>query len=138
MFFDERHHCIEGIRVMGLLAVLLNNRELCDRLNRRPLLFRQQENRNCPFQCIDIEVLKQPLVPGDKIFLATDGITETKINPGGFYGKERLERLLQTHRKINTEELVNSVVADVSAFSMGAEQSDDRTVLAFQVREGQE
>lgn len=83
---------------------------------------------------IDVEVLKLPLAPGDKILLVTDGITETKNSQGSFYGKERLKSLLQTHRGMKPQELVKSLVEDVAAFSLDIEQNDDRTVLAFSLR----
>lgn len=76
----------------------------------------------------------QAVVSGDKVFLATDGVTEARNSDRGFYGKERLGQFLQTHRAMNTEDLVSALVANVSSFSVGIEQSDDQTVLAFSVR----
>ena len=83
---------------------------------------------------IDIAESRRPLAPGDKILFITDGLTEASNSHNVFYGKERLERLLQDHRGRHAEELVKLLVADVAAFSMDAEQGDDRTVLAFEIR----
>ena len=53
---------------------------------------------------------------------------------GELYGQDQLEALLQAHRARPVEALVRELVDDVTKFARGAEQTDDRTVLAFQIR----
>ena len=79
-----------------------------------------------------------PLAHGDAILLATDGLTEAKNSKGELYGKDRLNEHLTAHRTTPLEDLVGSLVQDVSRFTQGTEQTDDRMVLAFHVRGSQE
>jgi len=47
-----------------------------------------------------------------------------------FYGEERLMEVLSASAGCSAADTVERVVADVRAFSAGAKQSDDITVLA--------
>lgn len=70
--------------------------------------------------------------PGDELVCYTDGVTEAQDSSGGFYGDGRLESLLASMPPDSEPgAVVGAVMADVAAFSAGAEQSDDITVLAF-------
>jgi len=84
----------------------------------------------------DIEVVEatQSLAPGDAVFLATDGLTEARSVRGELYGKDRLLRQLADHRAQPLGPLVSAVLEDMGRFAAGAEQTDDRTVLALRVR----
>ena len=68
---------------------------------------------------------------GDTILLYTDGVTEATNPDFSEYGEERLERLLKQSIKINCQQIIDAVKADVKAFSGDAEQSDDITLLAL-------
>jgi serine phosphatase RsbU (regulator of sigma subunit) len=74
------------------------------------------------------------LRPGDIVFFATDGITEAENPHGEEYGDDRLERFLHTYAQTSLGELVAGLGEDVARFSAGREQSDDRAVLAIQMR----
>jgi len=67
------------------------------------------------------------LEPGDSILLYTDGVSEAMNVEGELYGEERLEAML----KRSGRQFVTEVEADLAAFSEGAEQSDDITMLAL-------
>ena len=71
---------------------------------------------------------------GDGIVLYTDGVTEASNRNGELYGGARL---LQTVRGLlgarDAEYLLDGILKDVSAFSDGAEQSDDITLLGFKL-----
>jgi sigma-B regulation protein RsbU (phosphoserine phosphatase) len=83
-----------------------------------------------PSNEIDHEILS--LEPGDTFVLFSDGVSEA-MNPGEeFYGEERLLAALATTSGATPAETVTSLMADVRAFTAGAKQSDDITVLAVQ------
>jgi sigma-B regulation protein RsbU (phosphoserine phosphatase) len=83
-----------------------------------------------PSNEIDHEILS--LEPGDTFVLFSDGVSEA-MNPGDeFYGEERLLAALATTSGATPAETVTGLMADVRAFTAGAKQSDDITVLAVQ------
>jgi phosphoserine phosphatase RsbU/P len=71
------------------------------------------------------------LMPGDGLFIYSDGITEAFDQKSELYGVERLERVLERMRGRTSREVVAEVLADTSHFAAGAEQSDDITCLAL-------
>ena len=74
------------------------------------------------------------LTPGDTFVLFSDGVSEA-INPDkGFFGEDRLLATLSSLAEARPAETVMRVLADVRAFTAGAKQSDDITVLAAQYR----
>lgn len=74
------------------------------------------------------------LQEGDRIFLYTDGITEAMNLNNEQYGEKRLLDFANAASASNTpEEAIPLVMKDVQAFTAGAEQSDDMTMLAFRM-----
>ena len=69
------------------------------------------------------------LKPGDRVLLYTDGITEANDDYNGFYGTERLMKVMAGNGDLTPEEQIESVSEDVAAFTNGAEQFDDMTML---------
>ena len=65
---------------------------------------------------------------GDELFLYTDGVTEAANTENVLYGEERLHRVLARGEDDPTK-ICQAVHADVKAFTDGAEQSDDITML---------
>jgi phosphoserine phosphatase RsbU/P len=73
-----------------------------------------------------------PLSSGDTFVLFSDGVSEA-LNPAeDLYGEERLLAALAPTSVTTAAEAVTHVMADVRAFTAGAKQSDDITVLAVQ------
>ncbi len=70
------------------------------------------------------------LVAGDTIFLFTDGVPEAMNPEQRFFGEKRLRQVLAEHAKERPKEAVDAVLAAVSGFASGAQQSDDITVMA--------
>ena len=68
------------------------------------------------------------LVPGDRLALFTDGITEISNAQGEEFGEERLMEVLKTHRDLNAEAMQQRVMAAISEFSGGNFQ-DDATLI---------
>ncbi len=75
------------------------------------------------------------LYPGDRIFLYTDGVTEAKNEDGSFYGNQRLLAGLNEYPGASPAETVAALKAELSAYSGGAEQYDDITMLSFLFKE---
>ena len=71
------------------------------------------------------------LMPGDGLFLYSDGITEAFNPRGELYGSERLERALDQVKGRRAGEIVAAILADTERFAAGGEQSDDITCLAL-------
>jgi phosphoserine phosphatase RsbU/P len=74
------------------------------------------------------------LMPGDGLFLYSDGITEAFNPDDEFYGTTRLERVLDRVRDKSAAQMVAEVLADAAQFAAGAEQADDITCLALRYR----
>ncbi len=72
------------------------------------------------------------LEAGDKLFLYTDGITEYEDGWGNFYGKERLYRVVDAHRKDSLEVLLESIYQSMMAFGSNRDPGDDVTMLALE------
>ena len=68
--------------------------------------------------------------PGDTFVLFSDGVSEATNLEEDFYGEERLLATLGTTLGATSADPVARVLADVRAFTAGARQSDDITVLA--------
>ncbi|MBR3241619.1 MAG: SpoIIE family protein phosphatase [Parasporobacterium sp.] len=70
--------------------------------------------------------------PDDILFLYTDGVNEAVSKDGRFLGTAKMEEiLLQAKEKFpETGEFTKTVLEEVEAFSEGAEQHDDITMMA--------
>ncbi len=72
------------------------------------------------------------LEPGDTFVLFSDGISEAESVNEDFYGEDRLLAALDTVPGATPADIVKRVLTDVRAFTAGAKQSDDITVLVAQ------
>ncbi len=79
------------------------------------------------------------LEPGDMLFLYTDGVTEAMNTTEQLYGEERLKNILSVTADVLPEDehgavgaICRRVADNVASFTMGAEQSDDITMLCLQ------
>jgi sigma-B regulation protein RsbU (phosphoserine phosphatase) len=76
-------------------------------------------------------IAETQLLPGDALFLFSDGITEA-FNPANEeFGTGRLEAALEAARGRSAAALVGDVLAATRSFAGDAEQSDDITLLAL-------
>lgn len=72
------------------------------------------------------------LSPGDRLCLFTDGLTEAMRADGAFWGLAGLEATLATAPTgLDSAGLVDHIVRRVDAFTAGAEQSDDQTLMVI-------
>ncbi|MCX6361340.1 MAG: SpoIIE family protein phosphatase [Armatimonadetes bacterium] len=70
------------------------------------------------------------MLPGEYLFLYTDGVTEAENRTRAMLGAERLAATLERHAGLAADGLVQAVFDDVQAFADGAVQSDDITAMA--------
>jgi phosphoserine phosphatase RsbU/P len=69
------------------------------------------------------------LESGEGLFLYSDGVTEAMDEQQRLFSDERLIEVLKTMGGLSSEEVVDSVVKDVLAFTGTAPQADDITVM---------
>ena len=74
------------------------------------------------------------VVPGDALFLYTDGITEACNHQLEEYGEDRLDGVLGGGAPMDARDLAESVVDSVEQFADGATQFDDITCLSLHLR----
>jgi phosphoserine phosphatase RsbU/P len=70
------------------------------------------------------------LAPGDIVVLYTDGVTEAENTQRALFGNQRLEEAVLEKRGAPARDVVEHVIARVTAFAKGAVQSDDITCVA--------
>ena len=71
------------------------------------------------------------LKSGERMVLYTDGVTEATDRHYELFGEERLERFLKARKEDTPLQLIADIKAEIEAFTMGAKQSDDITVLVL-------
>ena len=71
------------------------------------------------------------LIPGDKLYLYTDGVTEATDNNTQLYGEERLLDFVNSLESTDPESLCRLIKEDVDKFVGNAPQFDDITMLAL-------
>jgi phosphoserine phosphatase RsbU/P len=77
---------------------------------------------------MDFQIGAATLEPGETLLAFTDGITEAKNWSNSLYGVERLTTAARGQR-LSAADLLSKITKDVAAFTAGAEQSDDITML---------
>jgi phosphoserine phosphatase RsbU/P len=70
------------------------------------------------------------LMPGDSLFLYTDGLSEARDIHGAEYGIERLTKLAPAFRASSPRAMISACLEDLKIFSRGARKSDDLTIMA--------
>jgi serine phosphatase RsbU (regulator of sigma subunit) len=75
-----------------------------------------------------------PLLPGDRLVLFTDGVTEASETTGELFGETRIEELVTDARDLDAAELQRTLVDAVTSFS-GGELEDDLTLVVLRVTE---
>jgi serine phosphatase RsbU (regulator of sigma subunit) len=68
------------------------------------------------------------LMPGDRLVLFTDGVSEASGGDGEMFGEPRIEQLVATNRNLGALELQQTIAGAATAFS-GGELDDDLTLV---------
>jgi phosphoserine phosphatase RsbU/P len=85
-----------------------------------------------PEPLLDEQSVKIP--DGATLLLFTDGVTDANNSDGAFFGNERLQEALQTHRDCTAQEICDNIFAEIIAFQGHAPQMDDITLVAVRSR----
>jgi sigma-B regulation protein RsbU (phosphoserine phosphatase) len=74
------------------------------------------------------------LAPGDRVVIYSDGVTEAQNQKREFFGKKRLNEILKAHAGESCSAIHEAILESVTAFTEGAPQSDDITVVVLEYR----
>ena len=81
-------------------------------------------------------VVEWHLSAGDKVVIYSDGVTEAEGSDGGFFGRKRLRQVVAQHAGGTCTAIHDAIQESVAAFTEGAAQSDDITVLVLEFQGG--
>jgi sigma-B regulation protein RsbU (phosphoserine phosphatase) len=79
-----------------------------------------------------VEVVELQLVPGDKVVIYSDGLTETENGEGEFFGTEGLRTCAREHFRNSAAGLHSALLAALERFSDGGVMRDDVTILVLE------
>lgn len=80
----------------------------------------------------EFSLAEERLAPGDKIVIYSDGVTESQDAQGEFFGRKRLLDVVAAHAGEPSHAIHDAIQAAVAAFTEGAPQADDITVLVLE------
>lgn len=75
------------------------------------------------------------LLPGDELFLYTDGVTEATDLTGGLFGNNRLLAAFRRLQAADARAVCTAIKAEVDAFVGQAPQFDDMTMVSLRIPE---
>ncbi|MGN0461639.1 MAG: SpoIIE family protein phosphatase [Ruminococcus sp.] len=126
---------------MGILDLKTGRIDFANAGHNPPLIRRKDgsfEYLKCPagFVLAGLEGIKYGknelrLEPGDEIFLYTDGVTEATDVQENPYGEDRLLRLLNENKCVDSKARCELVKSDIDRFAGDAPQFDDITMLSL-------
>jgi sigma-B regulation protein RsbU (phosphoserine phosphatase) len=129
----------------GILKLSTGVLELCNGGHNPPLIRTQAGTvsripvrTNIPLGVSDTHLFsgdRITLRPGDQVVLFTDGITEAENERAELFGEARLEALVKEAMGSSPATLTGQIIDGARAFSAGAEQSDDITVMVLALKE---
>ena len=74
------------------------------------------------------------MMPGDAIFVYTDGVPEANNAEGDFYGMKRMIEALNRYADRDPKHILSGIKADVDGFTDEAKQFDDLTMLCLEYK----
>ncbi len=83
------------------------------------------------FSDFKYEMQEKTMLPGDTLFLYTDGLTEARNAQYKMAGRSRIIKAIGDLAMKSTRQLVDTVIEQTRLFSENTEQSDDLTLLAI-------
>ncbi len=83
----------------------------------------------------NLEALSRIVAPGDRLVVASDGLTEQQSPAGEMFGDDRLDKLIETDTCSNAAEFGALLFDRIEMFADVAPQSDDRTLFILEFGE---
>jgi sigma-B regulation protein RsbU (phosphoserine phosphatase) len=71
------------------------------------------------------------MVPGDVVLFYTDGVTDAQAADGARFDEAGLFAAVERARGGTASDVIDAIVADLDAFTAGAEPADDITMVAL-------
>lgn len=81
----------------------------------------------------DYEEFTIPMMPGDRIFIYTDGIIDTPDPDGNMLGLERLKSILDVNTTATLAELKAAVLKALNLYALKELTHDDVTLIALEI-----
>ncbi len=78
---------------------------------------------------------KSPFLPGETLWLTTDGVADTVNDAGEDFGEERLAAYLEDHGNAPVEETARDLATELENFRKKTALMDDYTFLGVQLRD---
>ncbi len=72
------------------------------------------------------------LIPGSKLVIYSDGVTEAQNAGGRFFGRRRLRDVILDHARESCQDLHDAIRSALAEFTGNAPQSDDVTLLTIE------
>jgi sigma-B regulation protein RsbU (phosphoserine phosphatase) len=80
----------------------------------------------------DCPVSTMQIVPGDRLLLYTDGVSEPENADGDSFGDKRLEQVVRNSRTHSASELSDRLLAELRMWQSGSSpQQDDITLIVI-------
>ena len=92
--------------------------------------------RHRPGERASTQILQEEEVDlrsGDVFLFFTDGLSEAMNGESELFGEGRLSRILAESERLTTEQIRETILAEVRAFAGGAAQADDMTMVILKV-----
>ena len=70
--------------------------------------------------------------PGDRLFIYTDGVTESCNAQNHFYGVDRLEKMLRITRGLDLARVTTRIFSDMVSFAEGVPFRDDIAMMVIE------
>ena len=74
------------------------------------------------------------LVPGQKVVVYSDGVSEARGQNNDFYGVDRLRQVIRLQAAAACVEMHDAILDDVRAFTLDTPQADDITLVVMEYR----
>jgi serine phosphatase RsbU (regulator of sigma subunit) len=88
-------------------------------------------------EAVSYKTGKMTVGNGDRIILYTDGVTDAENNKAEFYGKDRMEAIINKNMTKSIGDITSALIKDLKKYSGKSQQSDDITILALEFRHGE-
>ena len=131
--FDLRRRTLSWVRA-GHPPVLVYDPE-ADR-------YRELKGRGIPLGVEESFVYEsnvdREIGPGQVVVIGTDGVWESVDRNGTPYGMERFCTVIRENARSAAQDILDAVYADIKAYTLGARQADDITLVVAKLKDGGE